>query len=251
MHGRVADNTVLAHTLLARLELRLDECNHLSIRRKECPNDRQHLVQRDKCHVNGGKIQRCAQHLRRHIADIRAFHIDDTRIRAQLPVELPIADVDRKHLCHTVLKHTVCKAARRRADIRCRFPHKDSTEDRHTLFQFQPAAADIGKILAHNAQHGIHGYRCARLVDALLICEHLSRHDEPLGTLPTGGKSLLHEQDIQPLFLHIPYCFRFTRYATSSRRKSASVPKMESAVSASSAVRRASSCASSREVSDT
>lgn len=55
------------------------------------------------------------------LSDILPFQIYDPAVVSQLPVELTVADVYRVHLDHSVLEHTVGKAARRCAYIHCNF----------------------------------------------------------------------------------------------------------------------------------
>ena len=141
------------------------------------------------------------QHVRRYLADVRTLHVDDACIRAQFPVELSISHINRIDLDRAILQHTVRKSARGRTDVCCRPPRKANTERSDPLCKLQSAAADIRKILSHDAQYCIGGNGCARFIHTLLVDEHLSCHNETLRTLTARCKPLYGEQHIQTLFL--------------------------------------------------
>ena len=133
MHEGIAHNAVLSNARLPHLELRFNQSDDLPALGEKRPHDGQHLIQRDECHVDRGKIKRNAKHLRRHIADIGTLHVDDSRIRTQLPIELTVADIDRIDARGAVLQHTVGESARRRADVRRRLAREYDAERLYAL----------------------------------------------------------------------------------------------------------------------
>ena len=58
VHLFIPDHSFFAHLLSARLELRLDERRHLGVAGQKVLHRLQHLGQRDKRHINGGKLYR-------------------------------------------------------------------------------------------------------------------------------------------------------------------------------------------------
>src|SRR5687768_18433644 len=117
MKLRVPNDTALSHFAAADLKLRLNQHDHLAIccqQRRESWKDQGHRYETN-----------IAYRERARLPDIRLLKISgvgmianyNSRIRAQLPIELRRADIHRIDASRAALQQTIREAARRRADI--------------------------------------------------------------------------------------------------------------------------------------
>ena len=201
MHRRVSDNALFPDVLLPSLKLRLDQAKHLSRRLQQLLDRRQHDPQRDERHIDHREVERFAEILRRHIADVRPLHYNDARVRADLPRQLPIAHIDGKYLTRPLLEQTIGKSARRRAGVAAHIARRVNAEVAQRLFELQSAAAHIR---AHVPAHLDLGFKRdihASLVGLLAVHIDLARHDD--GLRPAAGlrEPALHQQHVQPLLM--------------------------------------------------
>src|SRR5581483_10652507 len=105
VHCRIADDTALADLTLAGLELGFDQYNQLRVRRSEHRRQsREDKRNGDEADVADDEIDRLADLVRVQIARVDAFVHDHARVGAQLPVELPRADIHGVNAAGAVLK---------------------------------------------------------------------------------------------------------------------------------------------------
>ena len=111
MHLGVTDNALLAHIFLTGLKLRLNEAQNLALLGfQQIFDGGQDDLQPNEAHIDHRKIQRLSQILRGHIADIGALHHHHSGIRADLPVQLAVANINGKDLAGTLLEQAIGKA---------------------------------------------------------------------------------------------------------------------------------------------
>ena len=110
MYFRVAHHALLAHAILARLKLRLDEAEYLAaIGLEQRPDGREHQLEGNKRNIHHREIQRLAQLLGGDIADVGALHGHHPGIVADFPGQLAIAHINGKDLPGALLQQAVVK----------------------------------------------------------------------------------------------------------------------------------------------
>ena len=177
------------------------------------------MLERNKRHIYAEKFNRFLQILRRDIADIRAFHIDDALVGAQAPRKLPIAHVHGVYLDGAVLQHTIGKAAGGGTNVHADLAVRPHREHLHGLFQLESAAADIADIVPAHLDLGIGGDHLARLVCLLLVDKDDAGHDQRLGAFAALHQPVLAQVLIQTYLTHCGFssvCSRARQSAAAS-----------------------------------
>ena len=123
------------------LELRLDQGDDVSGIREQRRNDRENETQRDERDVNrhdieGGTIGRQVDWGKR--ARVDAFDHVDTRIAPHLPVELPVADVERDHMRSAALQQRVCETTGRGPNVQRDAAHHAMPKVSSACASFRP-----------------------------------------------------------------------------------------------------------------
>ena len=201
MDSAVTHNALFSYLFPSGFKLRLDQTDHLSILRQKILHRKQNLRQRDKRYINRRKCCQLVNILRHNITDIRLFHADYPLVIAKLPRKLSMSDIDCVDFCRSVLQHTICKSAGRRADIHADFARQCDREFLHCLFQLQTAAAHIRQSFPLYLDHRVHWKCRPSLIFFVAIYIYNSRHDDCFCFLSRRRQSFLHKQYIQPLFL--------------------------------------------------
>ena len=111
-------DAAFSHLVPAGFKLRLDQDRHRTILLQDGSYRRNDLQNGYERYICRNEIDLFSQHLFCHDFDVRLFHIDDQRMRAELPVELIGPDIDSKDLRRTILQCTVGEAAGRGTDVR-------------------------------------------------------------------------------------------------------------------------------------
>src|SRR2546421_7751204 len=193
----IAHDTALADVLAAGLELRLDERDHFAARGEHVENRRQHLLQRYEGHVDHGQRGLVAEQPRVERARFRVLHHDDTRILAQLVVELAAADIHRVDDAGAALQQAVGEAAGRRADVHTDAALEVRAEVLERMRELLTATADVGRP-ALELHLRLSGHQGAGFVGALPVHQDVAGHDRAQRLLAAVQHSLLHQEAIQP-----------------------------------------------------
>mmetsp|Transcript_3958 Transcript_3958/g.11375 ORF Transcript_3958/g.11375 Transcript_3958/m.11375 type:complete len:299 (+) Transcript_3958:1523-2419(+) len=203
-HRRVA-NSPIPDMLLARLKLRLDQNHHVAARAHHALCGVNHLQCRDERHVQAHKIHTPSalkqirfagtQIFQAQIPQVCLLHHSQSRVCADLLVDLPETDVHPEYMRHPVLQQTIRKSTSTQPRIQCHtplepLPHAERVQCRLHL---QPSPA-------HKFWHlGREPYRrsCLDPRPALghwtVIHEHLSLGYERLDHVPAVlGVELRH-----------------------------------------------------------
>ena len=96
------------------------------------------------------------------MAGIEVLDDDDARVVADLPVELPVTDVQRDDARGAALEQDVGEAASRRADVERLASGDVDAEGVERVRQLEPAAADIGMVGRDERDVGVGVDRRAR-----------------------------------------------------------------------------------------
>ena len=108
---------------------------------------RQDVPQRDERHIDGHDLDRApGRSAGVRCAGIEVLDDDDARVGAQLPVDLPVTDVERHDACGAALQQHVGESAGRRADVERLASGDVDLEGVERVGQLEPAAPDIGMI---------------------------------------------------------------------------------------------------------
>src|SRR6185437_14504550 len=116
VHGRIADDAFL-DVAPRRLELRLDERDHVGTRRQQPFDRRQHELERDEAHVDRRKVRRVGETRAVERANVGLLERDEGAAAAQFWMQLVAADIDRIDALRAALEQDFGKAAGRRADV--------------------------------------------------------------------------------------------------------------------------------------
>ena len=200
MDCRIADDAFFADLFPAGFKLRLDQTDRLGVFSHQLARYGQDELQRDEGHVHREEADLVRHLFARDLAHVGAFEVDDALVRAQLPCELSVADVDRVDLRGAVLQHTIRKAAGGSADIHAGFAGEVEAEIGDRLFELQAAAADIGQRVAAYLDGGVFVVGSAAFVRLLVVDVDLTCHDDRLCLFTALGKALFIYQNIQSFF---------------------------------------------------
>jgi len=120
----------------------------------------------------------------------------DARVRAQLPGELAVADVDGVDPRGAVLEQDVGEAAGGGADVGADQAGWRKREVAEGVVELQSATGDPGMILAADFEGRVFGEGLASFLDAPGAGEDLSCEDEGLGAGAAFNQAAIGEQDV-------------------------------------------------------
>ena len=191
------DNALLAHLLLARFKLGLDQAKNLTVLFQQRLDGGKNNFQRNKAHINNRQVQRLSQLLGSHIADIGPLHDHDSGIGPNLPIQLAVANINGKDFSGTLLQQAVRKTACRCAGVAADKAFRLHAKVPKSFFQLQTTAADVGTHRPPDLQ--INGLLIGNtgLIRFLTIHVHKAAHNDRLG-LGTGIRiTLFCQQNVQ------------------------------------------------------
>ena len=162
------------------------------------------------------KFDLVSQHIRRHMANVGAFHIDYTLVAAKRPCQLAISHIYGIHLDGTVLQHAIGKAAGRSTNIHANLAVGGHGENLHCFFQLQAAAAYIADIMPAHFHRGILGDHFTGLVGLLIVYKNNAGHNQRFCTLTALHQSILAQILIQSNFHLFSSLIACTRPAASN-----------------------------------
>ena len=182
----VADDAAFADVAAAGFELRFDEDDSFSKRGRSGEDRGEQERRGDKGDVHheqgeGGLagLGKCAGSEK---AGIGAFNEANTRVVAEFHGDLSEAGVDGGYMGCAALQQAVGEAAGGGADVEtCAVGYINFPVIKSRL-ELEAAAADIGHVIAEEADGGIGCDGSARLVDLLLVDEHAAGEDEGAGS---------------------------------------------------------------------
>ena len=149
------------------------------------------IVTRSNSRASGGKC------IGRQVTRVRPFEDDHSRIAAQPPVELAVADVERDDARGAVPQQDVGEAPGRGADVERRAACDGDAEGVERMVQLEPAAADVGMIGDEERDGGVDADRRARLGCRLAVDAHLAGEDERARAFARRRQSPLDEQRVE------------------------------------------------------
>src|SRR5262245_23343179 len=144
----IADDAAFADLAGADLELRLDERDELRDGRCKRERCRQHDLEADEAGIADDPIDGVRDVPAREMARIGALEDDDAGVLAQLPGQLPVADVDGVDLGGAPGQQHVSKAAGRGADVEPDAAARIDGEMIEGVGELEAAAGDPRMILA-------------------------------------------------------------------------------------------------------
>ena len=202
VRGGITDDALLTYFFPSCLELRFHKADAHRIRRTDLVCHRENMLERDKRDINAEECNRFCKVFRLYIADVGAFHIDNTGIGAQAPGKLPVAHIHRIHLDRAVLQHAVGETTGGSTDIHADFSVRPHGKHLHGLFQLQSASAHIADIMPAHFHLGIFRDHLTGFVHLLLVDKHNARHDQRLGPFSALYQAVLAQILIQPDLAH-------------------------------------------------
>ena len=200
VNGRIGDEPMPAHFLAASLELRLDEGHDVGAGRDEYRNRGEDMPQRDEGHIDRDKIDRLRHHVPRERARVDAFANHDTRVVAQAPIELAVADVERDHAFGASLQQYVGKPTGRRPDVERAPACRIDVKHVESVRELDAAPSDVRMIGRGQLKLGIWSHRRPCLRDDLSIDVDAPGKDQRPSSLPRDGKSTLNEGKVKANF---------------------------------------------------
>ncbi len=144
MECRVTDNAFFPDLAPARLKLGLEEREKIAAGRNNISKRWNYLEDRNERDVHDDDVRKLGQIITDEMPGI-FFDQDDARIVPEPAVNLADIDVHGIDLGRTSLEKAVRETARRRANIGTRPTLYVKMEGIERLFEFEPAAADIGQ----------------------------------------------------------------------------------------------------------
>ena len=145
MDGRIGDEPALLYLLAARFELRLDECHHVAFRCEEGRKRGEDVLERDERHVDGDQVDLVWHIILCKRSRIDTFSDDHARIRAETPVELIVADVERDDIARLLLQEDIGESPGRGADV-------ERSAARHVDAEYvEGSAGELGKTAGKDA----------------------------------------------------------------------------------------------------
>src|SRR5581483_5415139 len=112
LSGFVAHDPAPADFIPPDFKLRLDERDHLCPRLHECRNDRQNLTERNERNVGDREVEAFIEVFRFEVTRVDILTDFDARVLPELPVELPMPDVERHDARRAALQQAVSEPAR-------------------------------------------------------------------------------------------------------------------------------------------
>ncbi len=135
-----AHDPLFANPFLANFKLRLDQRNQIAARLDPLHTGRKHGTKPDKAGIANNDINVIRDLFFGQMPRIGLFHDHNAVIITQLPIKLPLPDIDGINLGRPVLKQNIGKAAGGCTDIdRDKIGHVD-LELGQPFFKLEPAA---------------------------------------------------------------------------------------------------------------
>jgi len=201
---RVANDSAFANVAAAGFELGLDEDDRFG----ECGCGGENGSEKEGCgdegdvHDEQGEfgLPGFSERVRGEESGVGALDKSNTRVVAKLHGDLAESGVDRGYVRGAALQKAVGEAARGCADIEAGsacdvdFPVVESG------LEFETAAADIGHVVAEEANGGIGCDGGAGFVDFLFVDEYAAGEDEGTGALATLDEASVNEKNIDAGF---------------------------------------------------
>ena len=161
------------------LELRLYQRQDLRARREQIADGRQHELERDETHVDGGEVGRVRQTRRIELADIGLLDADDVVAAAQPRVQLAGADVDRVDPLGAAREQHLGEAAGRGAGVEANAAGDVETEMIERGGKLDAAARHIG-VLGLGGDDGGGGHFLRGFANGDAVGGHASGGDRGL-----------------------------------------------------------------------
>ena len=207
MHrGILNDPGAARHLLTSGLKLRLDQRHDPPAIPQQPHRWRQDQSQRNERAINHRQIEwlrrgtQLAQLRQGQVTRVHLFERFDARILPDLPGQLPVPNIDCHNTRRPMLKQTIGKSTRTRAEINGPQPGGIHREVFKGMLELVTAATDVtvgvqplNRIAVAN---GIACLACRMAVDA-----HLPRHHRPRGLGPRLAESAVH-QGLIDAYLH-------------------------------------------------
>ena len=133
MYIGIANDAVLTDLLTPRLKLRFNQSDNIAAVDDDIEDDGKNLIEGNERDIDGSEIDGLVENIGIDVANVGTLHANDAGIGTQRPCKLPIADIDRIDLPNAVLKHAICEAAGRRADIDSDLAVEDQVEGLDSL----------------------------------------------------------------------------------------------------------------------
>ncbi len=196
MGGWVTDDTFFPYFFLAGFKLGFDKAEDLACFLQQFLDRWQDDFQGDEGHIDDRQIQWFPQILWGDIADIGPFHGHHTRVLADGPGQLTVANIDGEDLGGPLLEQTIGEATGGCAGVATDVAGRVDPEKFQGLFQFQSPTADVG---TGGASH-LNGYgrlvRHSCLIGLLPVDEHIASHNNGLGLGSGFCEALGHQEHI-------------------------------------------------------
>jgi len=185
--------------LVAGFELRLDQRDQCGALRGKRERRREHRGKPNKARIAGNNFDRFGYERARQRTRIHALAHDDTRILAQFPGELTVADIDGIYPLSTALHQHVGKPAGRGPDVECNPTGYVDAEMVKGVGKLDTAARDPRVVAALERQRSVDGKLMAGFVDPPIVGVDEPRKDERLRFGPAFGQPALDQELINPL----------------------------------------------------
>src|SRR4051794_26927383 len=153
VHGRIPDDAAFAPRG-ARFELRLYQCDELTLGDRKRQKGRQHFIQAYEAHVarnhhrrvriDSGFARQVFNPFARQRTRIRLFQRDDMGIARQTRMELPLPDINGDHQRRAAREQDLREAAGRSTDVKTRPARRTDPEVLERMCQLRAAARSRG-----------------------------------------------------------------------------------------------------------
>ena len=144
--------------------------------------------------------------LRFEITRVGLLQQADARVGAKAGIDLPVPGIDGQYAGGAVLQHAVGKAAGGGAHIHAHGAVQGDAPVPKRGLQFEASPADVPRIGAEQTELAIIGHGMTGLVNLLLVHQYASGQNHSLRPLAGGGKSTLHQKNVNSLLHRFP-CF--------------------------------------------
>ena len=195
--GGVPHHALLAHLVLAGLELGLDEADHLPPLPQHPGDSGQDELQGYEAHVHAGEIRLLRHLVMGEIPGVGPLQAHHPAVAPEAPGQLAVAHVHGVDLFRSVLEHTVGEAASGGADVHADPVFQVDGPEGHGLLQLEAAPADIAEGVPPDLHGGVLRHRGAGFVNALAVDEHRPAHNGRLGLLAGLLETRRHQIYIQ------------------------------------------------------
>ena len=200
-HVVVSHDAALADFGAAGLELRLHQDDHVAAGVEERWDDREDETQRDERHVDrddGEDARVWWKLIGSQRSRVHALDDGHSRVAAQLPIELAVADVEGDHAPRAALEEHVGESARRGADVQPEpFAHVDA-KDVQRMGELDPASADVLMIGTVNRHLGVGGNVGPRFGDREPVDSDLAGQDQGARPLARRGEAAVNDEHVEP-----------------------------------------------------